>query len=43
MIAPVTSELLAMLIVGEEPYLPVSPLHYRRFALGELIREPAVV
>lgn len=43
MIGPVTGELIALKIAGKEPYLPMEPLHYRRFALGQLIQEPAVV
>ncbi|MEW6397984.1 MAG: FAD-binding oxidoreductase [Bacillota bacterium] len=43
MLAPMTGKLLAQLIAGEEPDMPVGPLGPDRFARGELILEPAVV
>lgn len=43
MFGPVTGELIAEQILGKTPHIPIDMLHYRRFARGELIREPAVV
>lgn len=43
MLAPMTGKLLAQLIVGEEPDLPVARLGADRFLRGELVPEPAVV
>ncbi|HOU31898.1 MAG TPA: FAD-binding oxidoreductase [Synergistaceae bacterium] len=43
MLAPETGVLMAELILKGETHLPIGMLHYRRFASGELINEPAVV
>ncbi|MCF7935127.1 MAG: FAD-binding oxidoreductase [Synergistales bacterium] len=43
MFATITGPLMAELINGQEPSIPIEMLHYRRFAKGELILEPAVV
>ncbi len=43
MFGPTTGELLAQLILGKDLSMPIDMLHYRRFATGELINEPAVV
>lgn len=43
MFAPVTGELVAQLIVRGNTDMPIDMLHYRRFAEGKLIIEPAVV
>lgn len=43
MFGPITGVVVAEMILGEEPSVPVHMLHYRRFACGELILEPAVV
>ncbi len=43
MFGPTTGELMAQLILGKNLSMPIDMLHYRRFATGELINEPAVV
>ncbi len=43
MFGPTTGELMAQLILGKDLSMPIDMLHYRRFATGELINEPAVV
>jgi len=43
MFGPVTGEIIADLVVGRVPEINVEMLHHRRFNLGELILEPAVV
>jgi len=43
MFGPISGELLAQLILGQEPWIPIGMLHYSRFERGELLIEPAVV
>ncbi len=43
MFGPITGELLAQKIMGQEPWIPIDKLHYKRFETGDLIVEPAVV
>jgi sarcosine oxidase subunit beta len=43
MFGPISGELLAQKILGQEPWIPIEQLHYNRFEKGELIIEPAVV
>ncbi|MBO8153078.1 FAD-binding oxidoreductase [Thermovirga sp.] len=43
MFGPISGELLAQKILGQEPRISIEPLHYKRFERGELIIEPAVV
>ena len=43
MFGPISGELLAQLILGQEPWIPIDMLHYSRFERGELLIEPAVV
>lgn len=43
MFGPISGELLAQQILGQEPRIPIGMLHYRRFEKGELLVEPAVV
>lgn len=43
MLGPITGKLLAQVIVGTEPDIPIDRLGPERFARGELILEPAVV
>lgn len=43
MFAPVTGELIAQLMVRGDTDMPIDMLHYKRFAEGKLIIEPAVV
>jgi sarcosine oxidase subunit beta len=43
MLAPVTGQVLAEMITGAEPSLPVKALGLERFALGSLNVEPSVV
>jgi len=43
MLAPMTGKLLAQVIVGEQPDIPIDRLGSDRFACGELILEPSVV
>ncbi|MGC9372886.1 MAG: NAD(P)/FAD-dependent oxidoreductase [Thermovirgaceae bacterium] len=43
MFGPISGELLAQKILGQDPWIPIDQLHYNRFEKGELIIEPAVV
>jgi sarcosine oxidase subunit beta len=43
MFGPISGELLAQQILGQEPRIPIGMLHYKRFERGELLIEPAVV
>lgn len=43
MLAPMTGKLVAQVIVGEQPDIPIDRLGPDRFARGELILEPSVV
>lgn len=43
MFAPITGKLMAQLITRGNTDMPIHMLHYRRFAEGKLIIEPAVV
>ncbi|MDO9508102.1 MAG: FAD-binding oxidoreductase [Thermovirgaceae bacterium] len=43
MFAPISGELLAQKILGQDPWIAIDQLHYSRFERGDLLIEPAVV
>ncbi len=43
MLSPIVSRLLAELITTGQTSIPIESLHLRRFASGELLRDPYVV
>ncbi|MHB1653045.1 MAG: NAD(P)/FAD-dependent oxidoreductase [Desulfitobacteriaceae bacterium] len=43
MMGPVVGKLMAQMIAGEEPDIDISAMNLKRFKLGKLIPEPAVV